>query len=106
MDGGSTEEEVSSQTTVVNRIWDYHQRTDFKVGWSLGGSRGGRGRRRENCTRIQFRELAIYPILLSLSDESNSSAHCWDVLKVSTVFLSSLQVSPLLLFSAPILAGK
>ena len=58
------------------------------------------------CTRLQFRELAIYPGLLSLSDESNSSAHCWDVLKVNTVFLSGLQVSPLLLFSAPILAGK
>ena len=27
---------------------------------------------------------------LSLSDKSNSLAHCWDVLKVSTVFLSGL----------------
>ena len=40
----------------------------------------------------------------SLSDERNSMAHCWDVLKVSTVFMSGLWVSPLLLFSAQIRA--
>ena len=41
----------------------------------------------------------------SLSDESNSSVHCRDASTVvSTVFLSCLWVSPLLLFSAPILA--
>ena len=44
--------------------------------------------------------------LLSLSDESNISAHCRDVLKVSTVFLTSLWVTPLLLFSSQILAWK
>ena len=31
---------------------------------------------------------------LSLSDYSNSLAHCWDVLKVSTVFLSGFWPSP------------
>ena len=43
---------------------------------------------------------------VSLSDKSNISAHCWDALKVSTVFLSGLWASPLLLFSAQILAWK
>ena len=40
------------------------------------------------------------PGLSRLSDESNSSAHCRDVLKASTVFQSGLWASPLLLFSA------
>ena len=38
--------------------------------------------------------LAKQPGMFSLSDESNSLAHCWDVLKVSTVFLSGLWVLP------------
>ena len=38
------------------------------------------------------------PGLLSLSDKSNSLAHCRDELKVSTVFLSGLWALPLLLF--------
>ena len=41
--------------------------------------------------------------VLTQDSESNISAHCWDVLKVEPVFLSSLWASPPLLFSAEIL---
>ena len=42
--------------------------------------------------------------LLSLSNVSNILAHCWDVLEVSTIFLSGLWASPLLLLGAQIQA--
>ena len=38
--------------------------------------------------------------ILTLEHESGILRHCWDVLKVSTVFLSGLWASPLFLFSA------
>ena len=44
--------------------------------------------------------------VLALKHESRIIIYCWDVFKVSTVFLSGLWVSPLLLFSAQILAWK
>ena len=52
------------------------------------------------------KQSCFVPGLLGLDDESNSSAHCWVVLKISTVFLTRLWASPLLLFSAQILAWR
>ena len=47
--------------------------------------------------------LSFQTGVLTQNGESNISAHCWDVLKVEPVFLSSLWASPPLLFSAEIL---
>ena len=46
------------------------------------------------------------PDLLALKQESRIIRYCRGVLKVSTVFLSSLRASPRLLFSAQIMAWK
>ena len=47
---------------------------------------------------------ALKANISALMHESRIIRYCWDVFKVSTVFLSGLLVSPLLLFSAQILA--
>ena len=54
----------------------------------------------------QGRVSCLLSDILALKQESSFIRYCWDVLKVSTVFLPGLWASPPLLFSAQILALK
>ena len=59
-----------------------------------------------NCEDKKQSDSYFCSDILTQKHENRILRHCWHVLKVGTVFLSDLWVSPLLLFSAQILAWR